>query len=223
MPKQLTTHSTERIVGLLDEGYFSAAAFDISFPEEDKRYADIRFKDNRQFFFAIKKTRYGGEFDVSYSLGPVTMFVKTQEKNFGECCGHLSKWSECIRNELIASSPVYIQFEKFKQGLNDEIERRFTDGSERFSTDDVAELKAKIDELTGKMEELHRRNELTEGELDAIKKSLDALKGDAESIPKKTWYRAAGNKIASLMSRFISSKAGQNLLEEGTKKLLELP
>ena len=160
---------------------------------------------------------------VNYSPGSFKLQFEYTFDDFNDIFSQLSAWCQNIQNELIAYSPVYIQLEKFKKEFNEKIESCFEDTNLRFSAEEVEYLKAKLDELTDQISEIHRRNELTEDELNSIKKSLDALKESTENIPKKTWYRAAGNKLGNIVSQFFSSKAGQKLLEEGTEKLLNLP
>ena len=133
----------------------------------------------------------------------------------------MAKWSVNIRNELIASSPVYIEFQQFKEKLNEEIDNRFANTTECFTREEIDDLKATLEELGCRMEELYSRNELTEQELATVKETLDLLKEDTQTLPKRSWYRVAGNKLANMMSRFVTSKPGQKLLEEGTRKLIE--
>jgi hypothetical protein len=220
--KLLTNHAIQRITEALDEGYFTVAGFHLKFPEEGDLYCDVRFRDNNEFYFTVQK-RYQSAFSVEYSPGSFTRTQTFNTDDFDDCCRGLVRWSECIRRDIIASNPVYFEFEEFKKDLNEQIEERFKNSMERFTESDLTELKEKFDDLGARLNELHQKNELNEQQLKSIKETLNALVCDANRIPKKTWYRAAANRITNLMCKVVASQGGQRLLEESARKLLNLP
>ena len=72
---QLTNHTMQRVIKALDEAYFTAGRFDLSFPYSGDTYLDARFVDNHDFFFTITKAtdQYDRpSFAVEYTPGAVT-------------------------------------------------------------------------------------------------------------------------------------------------------
>lgn len=54
-----------------------------------------------------------------------------------------------------------------------------------------------------------------------LRADVDRLKSTIETIPRKTWFKAAGYRVLSTLQRIINSRAGTALLVEASKYLLK--
>lgn len=217
----LTRLSVKRIMDQLDESCFTNAAFEVETPNSGDNLAHIRFCDRPEYQFSIH-TGYEG-FNVIYIPGNVYSTVNQSQKTFDDCLKSLKNWTNNIRSELLTVNPLYNEFEEFKKLLNDTIEEKYKTSYEAFSPEEFNNLKTSFDDLNRKLEDLHFKATLTEKELEEIKKTMGELLNDAEKFPKKVWYRAFGNNMVKLITKTLGTSAGQKLLEDGARRLLDLP
>jgi predicted RNase H-like nuclease (RuvC/YqgF family) len=82
-----------------------------------------------------------------------------------------------------------------------------------FDTDESNEWRKRLDGIVERMEKLEGENKIHKGKLQELKREIEELKGKLRVLPKRTWVRAAGNKILD----FIESAA-----KEGMKTLAEV-
>jgi hypothetical protein len=217
---RLSNHAIRRILETLDDTDFTAGAFRTEFPESGTTHAEIYFVDG-DFHFLLGVSEDKPEpYVVQYIPGEVLRTARHSFSGFAPCIGEIRKWANNIRHELIAAHPLYSEFEELKKAVNETVDRKFKDATETFSSEELADLQAKLDELFGKFQELADSSAITAEELASLKETVDALKRDAAHFPKKTWYRAAGNGLLKLLSSIVKSKPAQKILEQGTRKLL---
>jgi len=217
----LTRLSVKRILDQLDESCFTNAAFELETPNSGETLAHVNFCDRPEYEFYIKNTYKG--FSVNFVPGNVYSTVNQSVETFDECLSSLKSWTNNIRAELLTVNPLYNEFEELKKLLNDTIEDKYKTSYEAFSPEEFDKLKSSFEDLNGRLDDLHFKAALTEKELEEIKKTMNGLLKDAEKFPKKVWYRAVANNMVKLLTKTLGTSAGRKLLEDGARRLLDLP
>lgn len=224
----MLNNSTKRTVyNALDDSPFGSASFECLFQEAETvgPILTIKFRDNNEFQFKITdaKDEYGRNlYQFYYSPAKFTKSSYVNDE-FNKFSDFILKWCSYIKNELIASNPVYEDFEKFKQEINSKIEEYSNDPLCRFDDEEKKNLKSKLDELQNKFEELKRNHEITDNELSKVKAVVSSLTENLKDFPKKTWFRSAASKMYDMSATLMTSQAGQKILEQSANKLLNSP
>jgi len=218
---QITNHNIKKMQKALDETYFTAASFNANFPDAGNTFAQIRFIDNTNYVFTFSE--YRSQYKVEYTPASVKWTSTFATNDFDDVIKSLGKWAENIRNEIIASTPFYQEFENLKEVLNKTIDERFANSAETFTREEIEALRVQLNLLTEQFEALHNKHAITEKELAKIKETVENLKEDVKHFPKKSWYRSASQTLLNLASKIASSKVSQEMLEAGARKLLGLP
>ncbi|MDD2541937.1 MAG: hypothetical protein PHH28_12965 [Desulfuromonadaceae bacterium] len=217
----LTRRSITRISDVLDKSCFTSAAFELVTPDAGDYLASIKFFDRPDYEFNIRSVNSG--FTVQYMPGNVVNSVYVKQDTFDICLTSLHEWTNNIKAELLSSNPLFNEFEELKKTLNDAIDQKYSTSYESFTKEELNTLKNDFELLNSRFSELHEKSVITDQELTKIKKTMDELLAEANSFPKKVWYRTYGNNMLKLLTNTISSPTGQKILEEGARKLLDIP
>jgi hypothetical protein len=208
----------QKIHKILEDSYFTVGCFSVTYPDTGDYYIDIRYLDRNDIYFNWATNSY-----ATYSPGEV-LEVTQIAVNFDNCMRQITTWLSCIRNELRAiHSPIFRELDEMRQAFNNAINDKIDDPNSLLSKEEIDHLKQALDGLYKQFESLQQDNVITKEELSKIKSALQELQKDTESLPKKPWFRAAGNTILKFGTNLMSSPAGQKIIEEGTRKLLEPP
>lgn len=103
------------------------------------------------------------------------------------------------------------------QSLRENLEKKsdeLPDPDKPFNQEDAKEWKLKLDDIVAKVKQLEKDNKIQKGNLTSLQKEVTDLKNNIGSLPKKTWVRAAGNKILNYFEN--AAKAGFESLVEAT-------
>lgn len=215
---RLTRTSMQKIHNTLEDSYFTSGCFTLAYPDTGDNYIDIRYLDRNDIYFTWATNNW-----ATYSPGEI-LEVTQVSVNFDGCIAHIKTWLSSIRNELRAMhSPIFKELDEMRHAFNNAINDKIDDPNSLLSKEEISHLKEALDSLYKQFETLQKDNVITKEELSKIKSALQELKKDTEDLPKKPWYRAAGNTILKFSANLISSPAGQKIIEEGTRKLLEPP
>ncbi len=89
-----------------------------------------------------------------------------------------------------------------------------------FNSEEAKIWAERLDELVVKFEKFQEDNKIQKDELDSLKRDVKDLELHIESIPKKIWVTAAGNKIINTLEKLSNSKFAQALVEITIRGLL---
>jgi hypothetical protein len=217
---QITNTRIKQVIEALDKSYFTVASFSVNFPDQGNKLVVISFLDNEKFIFNLS-VNYQDVFTANYTLGDVKTTTQVEFEDFDKGFSFIKTWAENIKDELIASNPFYDELQNLKDEFNEKLNQHIKDPKQHFSKQETEELNAKLDDLEKKFEQLKEEQVITTQELRAAQKTLEELKNDLTQLPKKTWYRTAGNKIIEIAAKAIKSEQGRKLLEKVSEKLLD--
>jgi hypothetical protein len=220
---QITKNCLSQLYEKLDESCFTINGFRVNTPDKGDVMFEILFLDNREYVFSFLNPQHASSYKISYCPGRIHYKVSSNIESFERCLEEMDSWFANIKNEIIASHPLYNEFEMLKTRLNEFIEERYTKADETFSTAEINELKSMLDNLTCQFQELQEKNAMTEKELEIVKQTVDELKKNVDFFPKKTWFRSAGNKLLQLVAKTHGSGTGQKLLTESARSLVGIP
>jgi chaperonin cofactor prefoldin len=215
---RITRASIIKIHEALDNSYFTSASFNVVYPDSGDIFVRITFIDKEDYYFNYLPSAN----TVKYSPGPLLSVTSVGGVGFDTFIAHISSWINYIRSELLAiNNYIFKELNELQDSFNKAINDTFVDVTSVFSREEIDHLKRSLDALSDKFQALSDDNTITKDELSKIKTTLEGLKADAENFPKKSWYRTVGNTIFKFTGKFMSSPAGQKIIEEGTMKLLE--
>ncbi|EEF57715.1 hypothetical protein [Pedosphaera parvula] len=213
----ITKTALRKIYDSLDASFFSAASFRIDTPQKEV-FARIHYLDNDSYYFLFYEK--DGNMSVQFSPGELKNVHTERIHGLDGCIDKISDWCVYIQRELKTGNPFYDELEKVKAEFAEKLNNHFSDATAHFSSEEAAQLHSRFDELLQKFGELKKQNGINEEELRKVKETVATLQRAIEEVPKKTWYRSAGNKLMDLSKKFLQSKQGQQLIANVGEKLL---
>lgn len=207
-----------RIYKALDRSYFTVHDFEVRFPDSEETLVEITFIPKRDFHYVIR--RFNGGFQVISSPGELLSVEFKEVSLFDHCVDYIPRWCQRILADLRTDFPLYDDLEHLYSILEEQINEHINDQEEHFAPEERAAIWAKLDSLLEKFEELERQNVITAKDLENIKKEMDNMREDLNSFSRGVWYRTAGNRVLSIISRFAKTKHGRSLLSAPVKGLL---
>lgn len=130
------------------------------------------------------------------------------------------EWTKFLRAELRASLPVYDELEALRERVEEHIRDHVASPEDRFSREEVQELRDKLSEMLQKFEDMKDRSELTESQLQKLQAQVNVLSEDLAGFRKGTWYRTAFSKLFTLGKAVAATPEGRKLMLEATQKTL---
>ncbi|MBD3340499.1 MAG: hypothetical protein GF353_15430 [Candidatus Lokiarchaeota archaeon] len=217
----LRTAAQKSVLWNLDQTILTKHAFETSFNNKNGELVRIEFKDNRDFFFVVFQSNSGRKLKTIECPG--TAFLSSEEfeiTKFHEYRMKLSLWVNRILEEIMVAqkSPKDI-FQDMRNNL-DENSKRLEEPDKPFNIDEIDEWKKKLDDFFVQFDKLKEENKIQQHELNALRNDINKLKDTIDSLPKKTWIKAAGNKLLNVVERIANTKAGQALANSTIKALI---
>lgn len=204
----------------LDRTLFTRHGFESSFNRKDGVVVHIVLKERPDFKFIVKETYSGGEWNTTESPGENFIDPESYRiRAFSDCKQRIRYWVQRIIEEFTVSENIASTiFENWRQDLNKTSEG-LPNPDIPFDDSESQAWRKKLDKLVGQFEKLRKTDKIQQTELDVLRKEVEMLKESITSIPKKTWIRAAGNKILNILEK-LSTKAGEAITEGVIKALL---
>ncbi len=219
--KRLRQATIKQIVSLLDNSLFTRHAFEYHFNNDNGDIINIIYKDKPDYFFKIRQNKPGNNFIVTECPGITFTDAETiSMPQFSQTQGRIIGWLQRIVEDLaIHTHSEHANFDALRKSINktaDELD----EPEKPFSESEAKEWEDKLDKLIEKFERLKDENQIQQAELNTLRREVDNLKSQVNSVPKKVWVKAAGNKIINVFEKIANSKAGQKAIETTVKILL---
>lgn len=216
---KITTAAQKRIITALNQSAFTAASFAVIVPDDGPNLAVIEFVDNMRYSFEIRP--HGRSFEVRYSPGEVLSTDTMEATTFDNVLLCLAYWCEQIQKELKATRSFESDLEQIKREFNNKLNAFMPDSFVHLDDKEKSVLMRKLEDLWDGFDGLRGQNLITVGELNVVHSTLKDLSASLVELPKRTWYRSAGNKLLELAGNSVVSPAGQKLIAHVGEKLLQ--
>ncbi len=218
--KQLRTKAAEEILRMLDGTIFTRHAFDCEFNVEDGALVSICFRDQRDFRFEIHQpSDWLGHRGWKTVESPGESFLSDEYDNidsYEDCQERLEEWGRRLLEELAANRDHGAEiFEGLRQRLDRNLEE-LSDPELPFEGDEAESWRSRITTFVEQLDDLKEKLELNELEVQKLGSEMEKLKDNIESVPKKSWVRAAGSRVLTLFER--GADAAAKSLAEGAVK-----
>lgn len=209
------------IMDTLDRSIFTKHGFSAKFNNaKTNDVVRIIFNDNSMFQFIINEFPRD---TWTVTEAPSEKFAtgeSTTYENFDVCLVRMRYWLSSIVEELSLSKDTPPEtFQRMRDNLYKKSEE-LIDPDKPFDPIEAEMWKVQLDELVAQFEHLQKENEIQQEELNSLKKDVATLKNTIDSLPKRTWVRAAGNTILRTFEKLSNSKLAETLLETTIKGLL---
>jgi len=219
--KILREATTGEIIRDLDRSFFTKHAFETSFNNKNGETARIVFRDNTDFKFVITQSGSGASWKTSECPG--VTFTECEEydiRDFSTCRSRISGWVQRILEEyMVPGKGTEAIFQQMRDNLYKNSEE-LPEPEKPFNAKESAAWGERLDALIEKFEKLRKDNQIQQGELNTLKREVKDLKEKIESVPKKTWVKAAGNKILDSLEKLANTKVGIGIVEGTIRALL---
>lgn len=201
----------------LNRLFLTTHAFDARFNTDEGKSVEIIFKDNPQFFFYISQPKESGTWISVESPGQSFRTAeKYENRDFSSARGRISSWVQRVIEELTVHSTTPNQFIRtFRENLEQNADN-LPEPELPFSLEESAEWARRLDEILQRFRKLEEDNKLHAGRLHQLERDFHELSLKLTVIPKKTWVKAAGNKILDFLE--TGAKEGLKTLVESTVK-----
>ena len=233
---QIRQTSIQTVLDALTETRFGLLGFNVSFPETEA-LVKIKFAGDQASFFYISTARNfnllmqktltsekpDDILEIYMSPGEYKTDDTFTRRTFDECVQLIQPWAKRIYDDLRAQGKDLTDHDVFRETLNSFINNEIKDEKSRFTTEEVQDFYAKLDELTSRLQEMEKNQEITKQELAKLEQALMNAKDDLPVMTKAMWYRTAASKVWDVMQKVTSTPEGRQIMAEGAKKLLGLP
>lgn len=143
------------------------------------------------------------------SIGHLTNFVQ-----------RLAPWADNIEAELLS---IYNQPQEVDTDLESQIEAIFPheviEPNSKFSNDEVADLKASLEQLYEKVEALQKQCDISQSKLDSLRSAIDKASEAAPKYPKGMWLKLNKGKIKETLIKIFKSEEGRKFLLKVVEKI----
>jgi hypothetical protein len=219
--KTLRDASIKKIYAILDQSFFTRHAFEATFNGEYGDILSLTFKQEPLFQFKISQPGPGGTWKTTECPGETFSEAETtNHTDYSKCQARINAWIQRVVEEIaIHKKPQDTDFSNLRASLEQGADD-LPDPDSPFSDKESGEWADRLDQMITRFEELKEANEIQQRELNALNKEVSHLKNQLAVLPKRTWVKAAGNKILNIFERFANTKAGQAVLEKAVKILI---
>lgn len=224
--KRIRRQTQKEIFEKLDETEFTQYNFDVNFMDEGDTIIEVFFKPNPNYYFKINEGKsYNNRFITKSLPGEFFLKEETNEFNgFESAMSFIKTWSRRILEDLREENPLidsaFQEIEKIRQEFEKSLSDLNISSDEFFDEDEMSSMQKKLEKLYEEFDKLKEKNKITEKELEKVKEELISINSSIESLPKVTWYRAAGNRVLNIFDRLSKSKEVQKALVNTTKALI---
>ena len=216
----LRANTKQKFFELLDRTYFTSSNYSLVFSDDEGSLATITFVPRPEFQFKLKKN-YGAVFTSEESPG--LHFLPPEEfrhEGMAKVFSAFQEWTDRLYEEYKHSNPLLDEFQALKDMLESKFQEHEGNLELHFSSDELATLRARLDEFDSRLSTLTGRTEEMDQQLAAAHEEIERLKADAANVPRGIWQRIASNKVVSIIKSVATSKEGKEFALEAAKKFL---
>lgn len=213
----------DEIYSMLENNDLGLNNFDVRFPSSGKIIVEIFFKPQNEYQFKVMDVG-GNPHRVSTEEIPGD-FLKSEVKgglSFSDIPGQVLTWADNVSAEIKALGKREDKFDDLAAQVNAFINEHVSDPESRFSQQEIAEIRTRLDELEKRFERLQQENQITENELIKLKGQVVKASEEVPILPKGIWYKLSLNRMFGTLKEIAKSKEGRELLKEAVKKLIGL-
>jgi len=227
-----------QILNHLECGDFCLEDFEVQFPNDSSRLAQLTFKALPKYTFILDESHSGGVIGsliAGVGHDDVKKIIRTMEKpgeyknsdiqvhnDIGSAISRVSVWVSSIRDDLVNSRvSVRLTIDGLTKNFQESIDENIEEQESHFKLNEVDDLKSRLDELQERIAELETRLNISPEDINKIQKVIDKGKLDLKLYPKGVWYKTVGTKIIKTMNEVLKSKEGREVLADMAKKLLQ--
>ncbi|MDP1526877.1 MAG: hypothetical protein Q8M20_13770 [Rhodocyclaceae bacterium] len=226
MPLQTLRYGAiEEIRRNLNRGFLTAHSFDIKANSPDGILVQVTYKDRPEFSIAIVQP----ESDANTSRvwrtieTPGRHFVAAEiydHQQFQQAYGSIWGWADRVAEEILLQAKSGIApsaIEDLRRNV-EEAANNLVDPDKPFSEEEIDDWSERFKALIARLTELEKQNEIQSGRVNQLASQLEELKKQGTVVPKRTWVKAAGNKILDFFD--TGAKAAIKAAAEGAVKAL---
>ena len=223
--QELRLGAIEEIRRNLNRGFLTSHSFELECNHPDGTLVRVKYKDNTTWKFELihpkSEANTGAKWRTVESPGRHFASQETYEhEQFNQAHSSVYGWVDRVNEEMVLAAKVHIDTTTL-QDLRLQVEaaaNNLTDPEKPFTEEELEDWSGQLQRLVGRLSELERQSDIQSGRVEQLIRELESLKKQGTSIPKRTWLRAAGNKVLDLLDH--TSKAGLKSLAEGAMKAL---
>jgi len=195
----------------------------VSFPENGSTYCKITFSAEKSYHFQVSSIT-GHKEHLQVALRPGTYLREefTTVESFDAAISKITIWANNIREELSSSGAEPFNIDQIKDEIADYVASKILHPEEKFSTDEINDLRARLAELENRFEELLRKGEITNPEMNSVKQEIQLAETDMYSFPRGVWYKVSLAKVLGTIKNIALSKESREILSGIVKKQLGL-
>ncbi len=224
----------EEIFHRLDGKLFSIPDFDVQFPDDSNIFVEITFRHDPKYFFIVLE-EYEPQNGMAALVGHLDKKKKPHTKeapgdfkalewhvhaDFDEALARISVWCKNLSGEIRAKTPAFKELEALRAQFEEKFSAEIPDPDNPFTTDELASLAEKFEQLESKLKSLEEQHQITKQELETALADIKSIKDNAANLPKGMWAKLTKNRMVTLVSRILSSKEGRTFMLEAAEKLL---
>ena len=217
----------------LDESCFTAADFQIDYPDKGRVLVRIRFRYAPQYEFTIQEKSSTETVEVSdlhMSLagirrerrrveqilaierpGKYKVEEVTEIGEMYEAPGRVGEWCSNIKADLVATKKYEDPLADLRTEIGQQFDENIRNPDETFTVDELETVRSQLDSLVDRFRKLEENRDLTKEQLDALEAELSEIKESARYVPRGVWARISSNKIMQILADYVRSKAGRAL------------
>lgn len=199
--------------------YFGRDNYKVEFPGGSSVLVKITFIAQPKYQFTISDT-YSG-ISTLEEPGAVKNSEEYSDLNMEKAIRRIDGWARRVRQELSSAGiteekpdDFFIQIDEFVDSLKSP--------NEKFSTNEIDTLKAKLDTLEANFKELQEKSVITENELKTLKSQINSAEKDLIIYTKDIWYKTSMRKVVGTTKSILTSKEGKEVALGIVKKLIGL-
>lgn len=215
--------SIDNILSVLDTTIFTRHLFNCPFNVDESTLVKIVYTENKNFTFIAK---YGYDIEVEEyrwetDEAPGEHFLTPEHftcRDFKDFLHRLTGWTGRILQEETSAGTLVEHIENLRKRLFENADKM--DQPERpFDAEEAQRYREKLDALYNEIDSMKAEHKIASRDLWELKQGFEALKSQIDKIPRKTWMKAAGNKLLDFVLS-IASKAGGELVTKAATTAL---
>jgi hypothetical protein len=216
--KKIRDATIRSILAELDRNLFTKYGFDCEFNKPNGETVCLTFRENPKFQFVVLQDEKRKVWKTVECPGVTFTDSEQYElKGFPGSIIRIKNWVQRIMEELTNGGEDTSKiFEKIRSNLSKKSEE-LPHPNDPFDEEMATDWQRILDSVVKQFEELKKENKIQQTDLTVLKKEVKELKESIKSVPKKIWFKAAGNRILSTMEKIADSKLAQSLIESSIK------
>ena len=211
----LNSVSRLRVRQVLDDSVLTSGNFDIDFDT----FLRVICKQNDSYYFET-----GPNFHLTCSPGDVVDKEEAGYPGFDQCVDSLRRWVQRVERNLEADALLYQDIDDFVTEAETYIEG-LDDPKLPIPESERASWLEKLEALENECVRILNQQKKSEEDIARVKAEIDNLKGKIDTMPAGTWLRSVSGRARKFYTKAKNSPKVQAFMlwgaEKGAEKLLE--